>query len=104
MNNKIRYVKEVRIVKDSEERDLVAVKVKGLINIKKLIAPVLVPLEYREEPADGLFELDCIMNEVHDDFIDVELDVEVIFRINDVPKWVKGFKINAAENSDIELL
>lgn len=104
MNNKIRYVKEVRIAKDTAEKDLLAVKVKGVVNINRLISPVLVPKEYREEPADGLLELDCVVNEIHADFVDVELDVEVVFRIKDVPKWVKGFKINAAENSDIELL
>ena len=35
---------------------------------------------------------------------DVELEVDVVFRIKNLPDWVQGVKINAEENSDIELI
>jgi hypothetical protein len=104
MKNEITFVKEIRIVKDSATKDLMAIKARGIASINKLIAPVLVPKDYPEEPADGIFELDFTLDETHEEFINVELEVEVVFRVKNLPEWVKGVKINAAENSDIELL
>jgi hypothetical protein len=104
MKNEITYVKDIRIVKEPAEPDLMAIKAKGIASIKKLIAPVLVPKNYDSPPADGIFELDFTLDDSHDDYVDAELEVEVVFRIKNLPDWVKGVKINAAENSDIELL
>jgi len=104
MKNEITYVKDIRIVREDDEPDLMAIKAKGIAAIKKLIAPVLIPKEYSAEPADGIYELDFTLDETHQEYVDVELEVEVVFRIKNLPEWVKGVKINAAENSDIELL
>jgi hypothetical protein len=104
MKNEITYVKEIRIVKEVAEPGLMAIKASGIATIKKLIAPALIPKEYLSEPADGIFELDFTLNETHQDFVDVELEVEVVFRIKNLPDWVKGVKVNAMKNSDIELL
>jgi hypothetical protein len=104
MKNEITYVKDIRIVKEAAEPELMAIKARGIATIKKLVAPVLVPKEYNVEPEDGIFELDFTLDETHQDFVDVELEVEVVFRIKNLPEWVKGVKVNAAENSDIELL
>jgi hypothetical protein len=104
MKNEITYVKDIRIVREDDEPDLMAIKAKGIAAIKKLIAPVLIPKEYQTEPADGIYELDFTLDETHQEYVDVELEVEVVFRIKNLPEWVKGVKINAAENSDIELL
>ena len=104
MKNEITYVKDIRILKEPSEPDLMAIKAKGVATIKSLIAPVLIPRENKSAPADGIFELDFTLDDTHHDFVDVEIDVEVVFRIKNMPEWVKGVKINAAENSDIELL
>jgi hypothetical protein len=104
MNYKIRYVKDVQIVKEDAEPDLMAIKAKGVAEIKRLIAPALVPREYEKEPDDGIYELDFKLGETDANFTDVELEVDVVFRIKNLPHWVKGVKINAAENSDIELI
>ena len=104
MKNEITYVKDIRILKEPAEPGLMAIKAKGVATIKSLIAPVLLPREYKSAPADGIFELDFTLDDTHQDFVDVEIDVEVVFRIKNIPEWVKGVKINAAENSDIELL
>jgi hypothetical protein len=104
MKNEITYVKDIRILKEAAEPDLMAIKAKGIASVKRLIAPVLVPRIYESAPADGIFELDFTLDETHEDFLDVELEVEVVFRIKNLPDWVKGVKVNAAENSDIELL
>ena len=104
MKNEITYVKDIRIIKEAAEPDLMAIKARGIASIKRLVAPVLIPKDYPSEPADGIYELDFTLDESHQDFVDVELEVEVVFRIKNLPEWVKGVKINAAENSDIELL
>jgi hypothetical protein len=44
------------------------------------------------------------VDDTHEDYMDVEIEVDVVFRIKNLPDWVKGVKINASENSDIELL
>ena len=104
MKNEITYVKDIRIIKEAAEPDLMAIKARGIAAIKRLVAPVLIPKDYPSEPADGIYELDFTLDESHQDFVDVELEVDVVFRIKNLPEWVKGVKINAAENSDIELL
>jgi hypothetical protein len=104
MKNEITYVKDIRIVKEEAAPDLMAIKARGIASIKRLIAPVLIPKEYPSEPDDGIFELDFTLDDTHQDFVDVELEVEVVFRIKNLPEWVKGVKVNAAENSDIELI
>jgi hypothetical protein len=103
-NQEIKYVKDIRIFRESNEPDLMAIKAKGVASLRKLVAPVLVPKEYKDQPADGIYELDFQLDEAHQDFVDVELEVEVVFRIKNLPSWVKGIRINAAENSDIELI
>jgi hypothetical protein len=104
MNYKVRYVKDIQIVREDDEPDLMAIKAKGVAEIKRLIAPSLIPREYESEPEDGIYELDFKLGETDDDYTDVELEVDVVFRIKNLPQWVKGVKINAAENSDIELI
>jgi hypothetical protein len=104
MKNQITYVKDVRILKETAEPDLMAIKARGIASLKKLIAPVLVPRNYDIVPIDGIYELDFTLDEAHEDYVNVELEVEVVFRVKNLPDWVKGVKINAAENSDIELL
>ena len=104
MEHKIRFVKDIRIVKEDNEPDLLAIKAKGVAELKKLIAPVLVPREYDKPPEDGIYELDFILDNTGEDYTNVELEVDVVFRVKAMPDWVKGVKINAAENSDIELI
>jgi hypothetical protein len=104
MKDEIKYVRDIRILKESAEPDLMAIKARGIASLKKLIAPVLIPKEYDTVPEDGIFELEFLLDEAHQDVIDVEMDVEVVFRIKNIPAWVKGIKINATENSDIELI
>lgn len=104
MNFKVRFVKDIRIVREDTEPDLMAIKAKGIAEIKRLIAPALMPREYDTAPEDGIFELDFKLGETDEEFTDVELEVDVVFRIKNLPAWVKGVKINAAENSDIELI
>jgi hypothetical protein len=81
-----------------------AIKARGIAELKKLISPVLVPKDYDEIPADGIYELDFQIDDTDIEYTNVELEVDVVFRIKNLPSWVKGVKINAAENSDIELL
>lgn len=102
--NKIRFVKDIRIVKEDAEPDLMAIRAKGVAELKKLIAPVLVPREYKDIPEDGIYELDFVLGDTGEEYTNVELEVDVVFRVKEMPDWVKGVKINASENSDIELI
>jgi len=102
--NKVRFVKDIRIVKEDKEPDLMAIKAKGVAQLKRLIAPVLVAREYDTIQEDGIYELDFILDETGEEMANVELEVDVVFRVKAMPDWVKGVKINASENSDIELL
>lgn len=104
MDNEIKFVKDFRILKIATEPDLMAIKARGIASIKKLVAPVLIPRKYDVKPSDGIYELDFTLDDTHQDFIDVDLEVEVVFRIKNLPDWVKGIRINASGNSDIELL
>jgi hypothetical protein len=104
MKSEVTFVKEIRIIREPSEPGLMAIKAKGIATLKRLIAPALVPRNYEKEPEDGILELDFTLDESHTDLTDVELDVEVVFKIKNLPAWVKGVKVNAAENSDIELV
>lgn len=104
MENSIKFIREIRILKDDSTPDMMAVKAKGIAQFKKLIAPQLVPRNYETEPKDGIFELDFVLGEAETEFYDIELEVDVVFKVKSIPGWVKGFKINASENSDIELI
>jgi hypothetical protein len=66
--------------------------------------PVLVPKKYDKAPEDGIFELDFKLDESGQEYTGVELEVEVVIRVKNLPDWVKGVRINADENSDIELV
>lgn len=104
MKNKIRFVKDIQIVKDGTEKDKLAIKARGVAELKMKINPVLIPRDYESEPADGIYELNFTLDETHEAYTNVDLEVEVVIYIRNLPGWVKAVRINAAENSDIELL
>jgi len=104
MKNKVKYVRDIRIVRERGEEDNLTVKASGIAELKMKISPVLIPKEYESQPSDGIFELDFSLDESNEAYTNVDLEVEVIFSFRNLPKWVKGIKINARDNSDIELL
>ena len=59
---------------------------------------------YEKPPDDGIVELDFVLGNTTGETVSVEMEVNVVFKLNEMPGWVKGIKINAMENSDIELL
>jgi hypothetical protein len=104
MSNKVRFVRNIQIVTDSSDQEKVAIKARGVAELKMKINPVLIPKLYVTAPPDGIFELDFKLDEKDDAYTDVDMEVEVVLYIRNLPGWVKGVRINAAENSDIELL
>ena len=100
----VRFVKDIRVVKDDAEPDKLAIKARGVAEINMQITPVLIPREYDEVPADGIYELDFKLDETNGNYNKVDLEVDVVFCIKNLPDWVKAVRINAEENSDIELL
>ena len=79
--DKIRYVRDIRIVREDSEPDLLAIKARGVAELKKLIAPVLQPRDYKDIPEDGIYELDFVLSETREEYTDVELEVDVVFRV-----------------------
>lgn len=104
MKNKVKYLKDIQVAKYLKGDDELAVKAKGIAELKMKISPVLVPKDYETEPTDGIYELDFLLDESGEAYTNVDLEVEVVLYFRNLPSWVKGIKINARENSDIELL
>ena len=104
MKNRIKYVKRIQVIRDETKPGLLAIRVDGTADLNHVLNPVLIPKKYEAEPKDGIFELDLKMEEGDQGINDVELEVKVILTMKNIPEWVKGIRINAEENSDIELL
>lgn len=101
---KVRYVKDIEILKPDYEPDLMAIKAKGVAELRKLVVPFLVPRSNSIAPEDGIYEMDFIVEDRNSGFTDVEMEVDIVFRLKNLPEWVRGVRIYGAENSDIELL
>ena len=104
MSASLKYVNGLRVVLPESEPELVAIKANGIAKISQLYTPVLVPRKHDEAPEDGILELDIHFVPAEDAFDDVEMEVELVLNKDELPSWVKGLRVNAAENSDIELI
>jgi hypothetical protein len=102
---RIRLVKNIRIISETNEPDLKAIQATGIAELEYLPTPALVKArDYKKPPEDGIYELDFVLGNTAGDPVNVEMEVNVVFRLKEMPDWVKGIKVNARENSDIELL
>ena len=102
---KIRYLKDVRVIREETNPEMLAIKATGVAQLKHLLSPVLVASEHNNDSAnDGVYELDFVLGQTGIDLVDVEMEVDVVFRMKNIPNWVKAIKVNALENSDIELI
>ena len=104
MRNKVKYITNVHIEKDEKGKDTLVVKAGGIAQLKMMIHPSLIPRDYETEPEDGIFEMDFSLEKNSEASNDVDFEVEVVCYFRNIPDWVTGIRINAEENSDIELL
>jgi hypothetical protein len=104
MTDKIKYVRDIQIIKSEDEPGIVLIKAIGLAEIRKLVAPVLIPGKNNNISEEGIYELDFRLDSAESVFINVDLEVDVELRIKNLPQCVKAVKINASENCDIELI
>jgi len=105
MNGIIKFVKNVEIIRQVTNPDLFTIKATGVAELQRMLAPVLVSSSnYTTAPRDGVYELDFVMGATPDETTEVEMEVDVVFKFKKIPKWVKAIKVNATENSDIEIL
>jgi len=104
MSANLKYVKNLEIVRPDSEPGLVSIRANGIVEIAKLYRPVLAPRKYEEVPEDGILELDFMLLPTEDSVSDVEMEVNLVFKVRDLPPWVKGLKVVGSENSDIELI
>ncbi len=104
MSGNLKYVKNLQIIRPENEPGLVSIKANGVVEITNLYRPVLAPKQYDEAPEDGILELDFMLLPAENGFSDVEMEVDIVFKVKDLPAWVKGLKVTAVENSDIELI
>ena len=104
MSGNLKYVKNFQIMRPENEPGLVAIRANGIAEINHLYSPVLVPKKYLEAPDDGILELDFFLLPADHSQSNVEMEVDIVFKLKNLPPWVKGLKIIASENSDIELI
>lgn len=102
---KVRYLKDVRVIREETNPEMLAIKATGVAQLKHLLSPILVAAEQNDvSTGDGVYELDFVLGQAGIDPVEVELEVDVVFRMKNIPDWVKAIKVNALENSDIELI
>ena len=102
---KVKYIKSIQVIRDKEEPQMMAIKASGIAELKHLISPVLVSASDPQKPSsDGIYEMDFVLGDTGSTPMEVEMEVDVVFRFRNLPKWVKGIKVNARDNSDIELI
>ena len=104
MNKWIKYIRGVQLIRSKDEPELLVIKAKGFADIRIPFSPVLIPRESGNIPEDGILELDFKLDEDEMESTGVKLEVEVVIRMKNLPQWIQGIRINAEENSDIELL
>ena len=102
---KVKYIKGMQIIQERDKPQMMAIKAKGIAELKHLLSPVLVSASDPQKPSsDGIYEMDFVLGDSGDTPMEVEMEVDVVFRFKNLPKWVKGIKVNARDNSDIELI
>lgn len=102
---KVKYIKDIRIFKEDQEPQVMLVKATGVAELKHLLTPVLVAASKAADPSiDGIYEMDFVLGDSGEKTMEVEMEVDVVFKFKNLPEWVKGIKVNARENSDIELI
>ena len=102
---KVKYIKNVRILTEEQDPRMMAIKATGIAELKHLLSPALVSATDPENPSkDGIYELDFVLGDSGDQLTEVQMEVDVVFRFKNLPDWVKGIKVNARDNSDIELI
>jgi hypothetical protein len=104
MSASLKLVNGLQIILPENEPGLMAIKANGIAMISRLYKPVLVPRKHDEAPEDGILEFDIHFVPAENTFTDVEMEVDLVLNKDELPSWVKGLRINAAENSEIELI
>ena len=104
MTDKIRYVKDIQILKSDKEPGLIQIKAKGIAYISDLLVPVLVPGKNETISDDGIYELEFKFDSPGTEGMIVEIEIETELRIKNLPDNIKAIKIKASDNADIELI
>ena len=103
MKGRIKYIRSISILKDETEPGLLSVLVEGVADLFTQLQPILVPKNPDTVSEDGIYELDLRLDEGNKTLSDVELKVDMVIPLDNIPEWVKAIRVNAEENSDIEL-
>jgi hypothetical protein len=102
---KIKLLKGLMVQRDQENPELVQLRVTGITGLKQLLSPVIASVEKHDKSSgEGIYEFDLLLSETGMELMDVDLEVSVIFQIKDLPGWVKAIRVNAEENSEIEII
>ena len=104
MKGDVKYITNIRIIREESEPEIMAVRAGGIARFSALPCPVLLPRKYDDEPDDGIMELDFVFVGESKKELEVEMEVDILMKMEKLPSWVKGLRINASENSDIELI
>lgn len=104
MTDKIRYVKDIQLIKSDKEPGLIQIKAKGIAYISELVVPVLVPGKNETISDDGIYELEFRFDSPGTEGMIMEIEIKTELRIKNLPDNIKAIKIKASDNADIELI
>lgn len=104
MTDKIKYVKNIQVIKSKDGSEHLLIKAKGIAEINKLVNPVLRPGKNEKMEEEGIYELDFVLESTKFSNAAVEVEMDVELRIKNLPKGIIAIKVNASDNSDIEII
>jgi hypothetical protein len=103
--NKIKYLKDLVVLRDEKHPELIQLKIAGIATLKHLLSPIFASANKQEiYPDDGIFELDLILSDTDGEPLDVELEMTVIIPLKNLPHNVIAIRVNAEDNSEIEII
>lgn len=101
----VKYIKDLKVIKSTDAEGVVLIKARGITEMKKMISASFTSISESKIPTkDGILELDFVLGSLENEVVAVELEFDVAVKLKAIPDWVKGIKVNALENSDIEIL
>jgi hypothetical protein len=103
--NKIKYLKDLVVLRDEKYPELIQLKIAGIARLKHLLAPIIASVNEQDlSPVDGIYELDLMLSDTDGESLDVDLEMNVVIQLKNLPNNVKAIRVNAEDNSEIEII
>lgn len=103
--NKIKYLKDLVVLRDEKYPELIQLKIAGIARLKHLLSPIIASANEQDlSPVDGIYELDLMLSDTDGESLDVDLEMNVVIQLKNLPNNVKAIRVNAEDNSEIEII